>query len=253
MEGTANYVARRSLGEDPGRTAEQLREARAAEGVRWRFYDSGAALCFLLDRFDPGWKVRSDTEPDLTIVTLLSEALARRNVEPNRFSDADAAGFETHAERDVAELTERQQGLRAELLARPGPRLVVEVPDGEPPFSAMRFDPIHLLVLDGGEVVQANYISLEGPAGTIELTNPDFSRDSFAGTVAVTVAAGSHPLDSGIRQVTIVGIREAPRIELRDDTTTVVAPGLRLELHGVSAETQGDTIRIAVRLGSPTG
>ena len=49
MEGTANFVARLAAGEAPARTTERLRRPRRADDIRWRFYDSGAALCFVLD------------------------------------------------------------------------------------------------------------------------------------------------------------------------------------------------------------
>jgi len=50
MEGTANYVARVVVGEKPAATAGRLRAGRPAEQLRWRYYDSGAAVCLLLDR-----------------------------------------------------------------------------------------------------------------------------------------------------------------------------------------------------------
>ena len=251
MEGTANYTARRSLGQSPGQTAARLRGGRPVEGVRWRFYDTGAALCFLLDRADPGWKVRADKEPELTMVELLSAALARRNVGPNTFSDTEVAGFRSRAAGDIAELAGRQQRLRGELLARPGARVTVEVADKAEPFRVQRFDPINLFVLDAGEVVQANFITLTGSSGTVEVTNPGFARNSFAGTVAFTVSAGHRPLGDGIRQVTIVGIQDAPRVGRGEGTITVVARGVRIELRGADARTDGEAIRITVPARSP--
>ncbi len=251
MEGTANYTARRSLGESPRQTAARLREGRPAEGVRWRFYDTGAALCFLLDRADPGWKVRADKEPELTIIELLSAALARRAVGPNTFSDTEITEFRSRAAGDIAELAGRQQRLRGELLARRGARVTVEVADNAEPFRVERFDPINLLVLEVGEVVQANFITLTGSSGTIEVTNPGYARNSFAGTVALTVSAGHHPLGDGIRQVTIVGIQDAPRVGRGEGTITVVARGVRIELRGADARTDGDAIRITVSARSP--
>ena len=252
MEGTANYTARRSLDQSPGQTAARLRTGRSAEGVRWRFYDTGTALCFLLDQFDPGWKARSDKEPELTIVELLGAALARRGVEPNTFSETDAAGFQTTASRDVADLAGRQQRLHGELLARPGARVIVEVADGAEPFDVKRFDPINLFVLDAGEVVQANFITLAGPSGTVEMTNPGFARNSFAGTVGLTVSAGRHPLGDRIRRMTIVGIQDAPRVVKGEGAITVVARGLRIELRGADVHTDGETTRITVPARPPS-
>ena len=253
MEGTANYSARRSLGQSPGQTAARLRGERSAEGVRWRFYDTGTALCFLLDRLDPGWKVRSDEEPGLTIGELLTAAVARRGIEPNTFSEAEVAGFRTRAAADVADLAGRQQRLRAELLARPGARVVIEMADGAEPFRVQRFDPINLFVLDAGEVVQADFITLARQGGAVEVTNPSFSRNSFAGTIVLTAPAGRHPLGSGIRQVTIVGIQNALRVDRGEGTITVSAPGLRIELRGADVHTDGETTRITIPARSPAG
>jgi len=51
MEGTANYAARVAAGETPAATAARLRAERQADQIRWRYYNSGAAICLLLDRF----------------------------------------------------------------------------------------------------------------------------------------------------------------------------------------------------------
>jgi hypothetical protein len=252
MEGSANYTARRSLGQSPGQTAVRLRAGRPAESIRWRFYDTGTALCFLLDRFDAGWKVRSDSEPELTSVELLSTALARRGVEPNTFTETETAGFQTRASGDVADLAARQQRLRGEVLARPGARVIVEVAEGAEPLEARRFDPINLFVLDAGEVVQANFITLAGSSGTVEMTNPGFARNSFAGTVGLTVSAGSHPLGDRIRRVTIVGVQDTPQVASDGGALTVVAQGVRIELRGASVHTDGETTRITVPAPPPS-
>ena len=246
MEGTANYVARRAVGESPAQTSARLRKGRPAEGVRWRFYDTGTALCLLLDRFEPDWKVRIDSQPDLTTVDLLGAALTRRAVEPKSFSTTEAASFEARAAADVADLASRQQQLRKELLDRPGPRVIVEVSEGVEPFRVQRFDPINLLVLDAGEVVHAAFITLTGANGTVEVKNPGFARNSFAGTISLTEAAGRHPLRDGIRQMTIVGVQGAPRVGREDGTVTLDAPGLHIVLPGVEVRTDSETIRLTI-------
>jgi len=248
MEGTANYVARVAVGEAAGATAARLREPRAADGIRWRFYDSGAAVCLLLDRFEPGWKTRIDAEPEVTIADLLDSAVARSGEAPAAFTAEEISGFETAVSAAIAELSARQSRLREELLGRGGFRVLVEVAAGAAPLLFRQFDPINLLVLDSGEVVHARSFTLAGPEGTIELANPRFARGSYAGTVAMTVAAGHHPLGEGIRRVTIVGLTAAPRVEERDGVLTVEAEGLRMSLRGTEARTEGETVLI--RLGS---
>jgi hypothetical protein len=246
LEGPANYVSRRSLDETPVQTAERLRKGRPAEGIRWRFYDSGASICMLLDRFEPDWKARIDSQPTLTIVELLAAALARRGVAPNVFSQSDTSEFLAKATDDVAELSRRRQGLREEIRARPGARVVIDVAEGAEPLRVERFDPVNLMVLDASGVVHANYVTLRGSSGSVEVTNADFVRNSFAGTVSLTTSSGRHPLTDGIRRVTVAGIRGEPKIDRDGGVVSVEGQGVRIKLHGADAIVDGETIRITI-------
>ena len=251
MEGTANYAARVSVGEPASRTVERLRSTRPAEDVRWRFYDTGAALCLLLDRLSAGWQERSDRQPALTVVDLMDEALRGRDAAADAFSSADTAGFQARAAAGIADLGVRRQRLLVELRERQGGRVVIEVMPGAEPFRVQRFDPINLMVLDAGAIAHANYLSLSVPQGGVELTNPGFVRGSLGGTVSVTEAAGRHPLSDGIRRLTIAGIQGAPKVGGAEGTVSVEAPGLRLILPGAEAHIEGALIRIVVRRPRP--
>ncbi len=249
MEGTANYVSRLSLGETPAQTAERLREARPADGIRWRFYDSGAAVCLLLDRVVPGWKARSEQEPALAIGALLSAELARRGVTPAKFSAAEADGFRVKAAERLADLSRSRQQLRADVLARPGTRVLIDVPVGSAPLHVERFDPINLAILDKGEVVHANYLTLRGESGSVEVSNPGFVRRSFAGAVSLAVSGGRHPIAGGVRRITVVGIRNAPRITRDDGVVKIDSPELHATLSGADVQVDGQTIRITTAGG----
>ncbi len=159
MEGTANYVARAAVGQPPSATAVRLRSSRQADAIRWRFYDSGAALCFLLERFQPDWKSRLDAQPDMTVADLLDTAITRTGEQLAAFSAAESSGFERRAATDIAELAARQRQVRDDLLGRAGPRIVIEIADGDEPLRMTRFDPINLLVLGAREVAHANYLT----------------------------------------------------------------------------------------------
>jgi hypothetical protein len=250
MEGTANYVARVSVGEPSSRTVERLRLPRPAEEIRWRFYDTGAALCFVLDRLSPGWKERGERTPDLTTVQQLDEALRGRDAAAAAFSSADTAGFQARAVASIADLGVRRHRLRAELGERRGGRVIVEIAAGAEPFRVQRFDPINLMVLGAGAMAHANYLSLVVPQGSVELTNPAFVRGSFGGTVSVTEAAGRHPL-SDIRRLTIAGIEGAPKVGRDEGTVSVEAPGVRLTLRDVETHVDGDLVRIIVKEPEP--
>ncbi len=253
MEGTANYVARGAVGLKPCETARRLREERAAEQIRWRYYDSGAALCLLLDRLQAGWKTRIDAEPGLTTLALLDAAVKRTVARAATFSPAEMAGFENRAVEAIARLTSHQRRVRSEIAEHEGPRVVIELAGGAAPFRIRRFDPLNLLVLDAGEVVHPRNITLSGTAGTIEVANPAYARGSFAGLVVLTGAAGPHPLADGIRTVTLVGLRGAPRVDTAGGRLVVEAEGVRIALERAEFKTDGDTLRIVVSDAAPGG
>jgi hypothetical protein len=246
MEGTANYAARVAVGQKAEATAARLRAERTPDQIRWRFYDTGAAMCLLLDRFQPDWKARIDRDFERTTAGLLEAAVAQTDVRPAAFSATEWLGFEGRSASGIAALAARQRAIREDLIGRGGARIIIEVAGEAEPLRVTRFDPINLLVLDGGEVIHPNYTTFTCPGGTIELTNPGFVRGSFAGTVALTRAAGRHPLADGIRAVTVVGVRGTPRVDRRDGRLTLEADGVRITLQGADVRTEGETLRISL-------
>ncbi len=246
MEGTANAVAWTVVGLGPSEAVKRLREDREADQLRWRYYSSGAAICLILDRLQPDWKARIDGDAALTTMALLEAAVSRVGAGAPRatFTAAETSAFERRAAAAIAELAGRQSSVRTELLGRSGPRIVVEIGADREPLRVTRFDPINLMVLDAGEVVHPRYLTLTGPAGTVEITNAAFTREAFTGLVALTGPAGRHPLTDGVRTVTIVGLRDVPKVERRDGQLVVEAEGVRLTLRGAEASTAGDTLRI---------
>ena len=251
MEGTANFVARLAAGEAPARTTERLRRPRRAEDIRWRFYDSGAALCFVLDRLRPGWQARTEREPALSTAALLESVLRDRAAEPAVFTAAESASLLARTSADLADLGRRREQVRRGMLERPGHRIVIELAAGAEPFRISRFDPINLMVLAGGEVAHASHLTLESPQGTIDVSNPRFVRGSFDGTVSLTVPAGPHPLAGGVRQVTVVGIGVPPDVGGEAGTVAVDAPGVRIRVRSAQARGDGELLRITVKGNQP--
>jgi hypothetical protein len=251
MEGTANFVARMAAGETPAGTAERLRRPRRADDVRWRFYDSGAALCFVLDRLSPGWQARTEREPALTTIDLLRRTLEEKPAEPAAFTPTESSALSAKASADVAELSKRRDQVRRGILDRPGPRIVIEVEAGAEPLRLRRFDPINLMVLAESEVAHASHLTLESAQGTVDVSNPRFVRGAFEGTVSLSVPAGSHPLTEGVRRLTIVGIEAVPEVGGDAGSVAVEAPGVRIRLRPASARAQGNLIRIVIRGGRP--
>lgn len=252
MEGVANYVARGAVGLKPGETARRLRDERQADQIRWRYYESGAAICLLLDRLVPAWKGRIDSEPGQTTIALLQNAVSRGSAHATPFSPADMAAFENRAVEAIARLNSHQRRVRSDVAEREGPRVVIETAQGGNPFRVRRFDPINLLVLDGGEVVHPRNLTLSSPAGTVEIVNPAYARGSFAGLVALTAAAGRHPLADGVRGLTLVGLRSVPRVEREGGALLVTADGVRIVLRHADVRVDGETLRIRVAAAAPS-
>ena len=251
MEGSANYAARVAVGEPVQKTADRLRATRPAEGIRWRFYDTGAALCFVLDRLSPGWKERGERAPALTTVEQVDEVLRASGAEPAVLEAAVSARILARVSADIASLGKRREEVRTSLLNRPGGRIVVDVEDGAEPFRITRFDPINLMVLARGEVAHPNYLTLESAQGIVELTNAAFVRGTFGGTVGLSAPAGHHPLSGGIRRLTIAGIQGAPKVDGDEGTVSLEAPGVRIRLRAATVRAEGELLRIAIRGGRP--
>jgi len=250
LEGPANFVGDFALGKTSALTASALRQTRGLEEIRWRFYHTGAAMGWLLERFVPGWKERLDANPNLTMQRLLEMSLAQKGGAPLAFSTAERAAFRAAAELAIADLARRRSNLRAELEKRGGARLIVETAPEARPLQLGRFDPINLFVLGKGQVAHANFISLSDSSGSVELTNPDFARGSFGGVVGLTESSGRRPLGDGTRRLTVFGIQGQPKVERKNGTVTIEAPGVRLNWKGAEVETEGATIRVRIN-GSP--
>jgi len=179
MEGTANYVARVSVGEPASRTAERLRAPRPAEDVRWRFYDTGAALCLLLESVEPGWQERSDRQPRSRLsnswtTRCAAAMLAARRVLESRHGGVPGRGGRQRRgpepapsgpSRGVARAPGRPRRHRGDAGRRtvPSPALRSDQPDGARCRSHRH----------------ANYLTLSVPQGSIETDQPGLRARTF--------------------------------------------------------------------------
>ncbi len=68
------------------------------------------------------------------------------------------------------------------------------------------------------------------------------------GGTALTEAAGTHPLFSGIRSVAIGGLETEPEISTQDGRVTLDSPSFKADFSGARLERDGT--RITVRLGT---
>ena len=244
QEGTAVHVARLVVGTP--RDTTRLRETWSPEEIRWRFYDTGAALAAMLNRFDPSWKNRLEAEPGLAMDALLAEALQHKDTAPAELPALESASIRARAEQAVAELKTRRARLREDFLSR-RPRVVVTASGSDEPLHFLSFDPLALEILDGGEALHSHRLILEATAGKIEVENPNFERGSFQGVVSLTAPAGAHPFLDGVIQVTVSGFAGRPEVGRKDGVVSIEAEGFTLSFQGAVVRTAGEEIQVQLQ------
>jgi hypothetical protein len=244
QEGTAVHVARLALGTP--RDTTRLCETRSPEKIRWRFYDTGAALAAILHRLDPSWKDRLEAEPGIAMDVLLAEALLRRDTAPAELPAPEIASIRTRAEQAIAELKSRRARLRNDFLSH-SPRVVVMASARDEPLRLRGFDPLALEILDDGEALHTHRLTLEAPTGKIEMENPSFERGSFQGVVSLTSPAGAHPFLDGVSRVTVSGFSERPEVNRKEGGVSVEAVGLTLSFQGAVVRTTSDEVLVQVQ------
>jgi hypothetical protein len=247
-EGLAQYVEMRAA----GRTADAVMPATEfpPEEVRQRTYASGQALALLLDRLDPHWKPRLESNEPASLDELLGAALdsvggvaspaasgAGGRGTILGFSETERAAALQRASADVDSLQARRSRARSEFLARPGWELRVVVDGGEPLWP-QHFDPLNVRGLAGGEVLHSRWLQLGNSAGQVEVLDH----------ASLTVPAGRHPLFEGVRELVVTGLASEPEVRATADSLAVRAPGVRLAMRG--ARLERGVRSLYVRLGS---
>ena len=243
QEGTAVYMGRSTLGV-AGDTI-RLREERGPEGIRWRCYETGATIAVVLDRLLPSWKTDLDADPDITFAELLGVAIAKREVEPETFTDEELATVARRSKAAIANLEAERAALSGNF-ARRGKRVVIQLADEGEELEMARFDPMAVEVLDRGKALHAHFLTAFHPRGEVSLNNPHFVRRSLDGVVALTTPAGEHPFLSGFRQVAISGFSGDPVVQREGNTVTVEAEGLTLSFDGALMESTDEELVITV-------
>jgi len=243
QEGTAVFIERAVLGQT--RDAGRLREERGPEGIRWRCYETGAAIAAVLERLRPSWKAELDARPDTTFAELLGAAVKVREAGPATFSHQEQAAIAARAEAGISRLSARRASL-AESFAARGPRVVVRLAAEGERFEMNRFDPMAVEVLDRGRSLQAHQLTVVHPRGELSLDNPRFTRGSVDGVIALLVPAGDDPFRQGMREVAVAGFRGEPTINREGDFLTVEAEGLRISFAGARLDDHAGALVITV-------
>ena len=243
QEGTAVYMGRSTIG--TAHHTDRLREDRGPEGIRWRCYETGAAVSVVLDRLLPSWKTDLDADPDITFEDLLGPAVAEREVEPATFTDEELAAVARRAEAAIADLAAQREELYENFAGR-GKRVVVRLADESEQLGLARFDPMAVEVLDRGEALQAHYLTAFHPRGEVSLNNPHFVRRSLDGVVALTTPAGEHPFLQGFRKISVSGFSGEPTVVRDGNAITVEAEGLTLSFDGARVKSADREIVITI-------
>jgi hypothetical protein len=239
-EGLARYVDGKARG-DPDRPTA-LDRAFPADGVRARTYAVGRALALLLDDLAPGWQEELEAGTTQPLDRLLEAALEHSTAAPTAFSEAERARVLEEAKADVATLQRERGEQRRTFLALPGWHLVIDVGGGEPLWP-QGFDPSNVRQLGSGEVLHTRWLRLGNAAGSVEVL----------GRQALTEAAGTHPLFTGVRTVAVAGLPEQPVVQSDvEDAIALTAVGVTATVQRARVETHDRAVVVTIRGDQPT-
>jgi len=213
-EGLAQYIE----GLARGKRGSPLPDGEfPAEEVRRRAYAVGHALAQLLDRFDPEWKRKLESEEAKSLDELLAAALDRMSTRPQPFSERDVEAALAWAQAEAERVEAERKALREGLLRQPGYRVVVEA-QGEP-LWLQGFDPMNVRRLSTKEVLHTRWLKLGNKQGTLEVLDRS----------CLTEAAGDHPLFQGVRRAILTGFSAKPEAAEKGDRIRLRAKGLNAE------------------------
>jgi hypothetical protein len=231
-EGLANYLQIRAAG-----TAGSFNLPAAdflADAVRLRAYQTGAALALLLDRLAPGWQTALDSGAATSLDELVGKKVYYAAV-PCQLGEVAEASLLVRARNQISALKERRTKLRAAFLSAQGWQIVVTINPQHPLFP-QDFDPWNIVVLGSSEVLHQRHIKLGSDDGTIEVLDQP----------SLTLAAGSHPLFNGVRQITITGLKSQPTLQQNGNAIQVTAAGVQADFRHAAAQTKMRTVKIEV-------
>lgn len=227
-EGLATYVQHKADGRG---TVEVPKGGFGATEVRPRGYVTGAGLAMLIDRIDPDWPNLFDAKSRHSLDQILQSRLnssERSRSGPCKFTTAETLAATEQARSDVAAVQAARDERRARFENRGSWRLVIRAAEGQPLWPE-GFDPLNVERIPGG-ILHTRFLRLGNDRGHLEaIDSGDVDIE------ALTVAAGSHPLFNGIKEVTIVGLTEI-EMAADHDGLSVQVPGLEAQFEFASIQ-----------------
>lgn len=143
------------------------------------------------------------------------------------------------AQKDIQDVIQSRTDRRFQFDARDGWRLCIET---SAPLWPHGFDPLNVSVIDGG-ILHTRFLRLANDSCGVEMLD-----GSGADLEALTVAAGPHPLFSGIARITIAGLTK-PDVKIEGSRTRLSAPGLQADIWSgkISLDETRKWIHVTVR------
>jgi hypothetical protein len=236
-EGTAQYIQNRAARTD-ALTAMPAQEFPPSN-VRDRVYASGGALGQLLDRLYPTWRAALEVaDTAATLDGMLREVVARTRspAAPCDFLPAERTQALTTANQDITTQRARLAAQGEEFANRAG--WSIEVDASAQLLNLSGFDPLNVARLSSAQVLHRRFVKLGNDAGEFESLNQE----------ALTESAGSHPLFSGVRRVTVTGLGELPAVDETGGAVALRVGELHLTFRGATVARDGQ--RITIRLAA---
>lgn len=225
---------------------ERLRRiTRVGRNSRLRFYDTGAAQAFLLDRLMPGWKKRVQATA-AAIQDLVEEAAVNSGDALKQIAESALRqyGYEDvlKSEQEIAErkLAERR-ALLDSVLNSQGRRYVIDVSALGRVGDLTSFDPMNVTMIDGEKRVHTRMLSV-AEAGSYKATFEQPVVEDIAARQYVTI---SKP-DRNEVLVDGAALDIAAPVERSFQTIRIVTPGFKFEASSgvVMINERGVTVRV---------
>jgi hypothetical protein len=208
--------------------AETLRPlgeiGETGKNPRRRFYFSGAAQGFLLDRLAPNWKGKVQ-DGGAAVQDLLAEAAGAGEIEKASAAALEEAGYEralAAATEATGRRKEAARSLRDSVLGKGGLRIVVEVPGGG---FLRSFDPMNVVLVGGGARVHTRMLRIGGPSNL----DASFERALVQETKEGRYTTVLDPAETATVTVGGSAVDLSKPGEHRGGRVTVEGPGVRVE------------------------
>lgn len=232
-EGLARYI--QGLVDQSDATKDFPADEWPLTHVRQRTYATGRFWASILDLLAPEWKERFNADDSLTLDQYLYETLRQAGVQPAEIAGSDIESARAAARKVVAGLAAEQRRTREEFLAADGWRIVIGQGAGAA-LALQGFDPINVFNLGGGEILHYRMLEMGNAACSVKII----------GRASLSMAAGPHPLFSGVARITITGIATEPKIVKMSDKTVVSCEGVEIEANRVDVDTATKTVNISL-------